>query len=145
MSRRRTGAGAAGAPEPTAHDYRRAADFRAALRGYLRLSERVARANGLTPQRHLLLLMVRGAPDGSESATVGELAERLQLAQNSVTDLAARAVGAGLLSREPSADDGRVVRLRLTREGERRLAAVVAELAAERERLADVLGDGGPG
>ena len=136
MPRRPTPAGSA---TPTARDYRRAADLRAALRAYLRTSERVARANGLTPQRHQLLLMVKGAPDGSEMATVGELADRLQLAQNSVTDLVARAVDAGLLRRESAPDDGRVVRLRLTPEGERRLAGAVAELTAERERLADVL------
>src|SRR5215218_437562 len=54
----------------------RAAEFRAALRKFLRRSERIARKSGLTPQRHLLLLMIKGAPDGSEQSTVTELAER---------------------------------------------------------------------
>jgi hypothetical protein len=35
--------------------------------------------------------MIKGAPDGSEQAAITELAERLQLAQNTVTDLVARA------------------------------------------------------
>ena len=39
------------------------AEFRAALRGFLRTSERNARAAGLTPQRYLLLLMIKGAAD----------------------------------------------------------------------------------
>ena len=47
----------------------------------MRTSERNSRAAGLTPQRYLLLLMIKGAPDGSEQSTVTELAERLQLAQ----------------------------------------------------------------
>ena len=79
--------------------------------------------------------MIKGAPDGSEQATITELAERLQLAQNTVTELVARAEAAGLLARERSGTDGRVVRLRLTEEGERRLAATVAALREDRRRL----------
>src|SRR5919204_3727685 len=86
----------------------RGAEFRAALRRFLRGSERAARASGLTPQRHLLLVMIKGAPDGSERSTVTELAERLQLAQSTVTELVGRAEEAGLVVREPSGLDGRV-------------------------------------
>src|SRR5256886_8391967 len=90
------------------------AEFREALRRFLRRSERVARQSGLTPQRHLLLLMIKGSPDGSEQSTVTELAERLQLAQSTVTELVRRAEEAGLLEREQSSTDGRVAHLRLT-------------------------------
>jgi DNA-binding MarR family transcriptional regulator len=113
----------------------RGAEFRAALRRFLRRSERVARASGLTPQRYLLLLMIKGAPDGSEQSTVTELAERLQLAQSTVTELVSRAEEVGLVEREPSPADGRVAHLRLTEEGERRLARSFATMAAEREQL----------
>ena len=113
----------------------RVADFRAALRRFLRKSERVARASGLTPQRHLLLLMIKGAPDGSERSTVTDLAERLQLAQSSVTELVRRAEEVGLVKREPSSADGRVAHLTLTPEGERRLARSFTSLAGEREEL----------
>jgi DNA-binding MarR family transcriptional regulator len=113
----------------------RVADFRAALRRFLRNSERTARASGLTPQRYLLLLMVKGAPDGSEQSTVTELAERLQLAQSTVTELVSRAEEVGLIEREPSSADGRVAHLRLTEEGERRLARSFSSLAAERSQL----------
>ena len=106
------------------------AEFRAALRGFLRTSERNARAAGLTPQRYLLLLMIKGAPDGSEQSTVTELAERLQLAQSTVTELVSRAEEIGLVERERSSDDGRIAFLRLTDEGERRLAQVVHEQRA---------------
>jgi DNA-binding MarR family transcriptional regulator len=111
------------------------AEFREALRRFLRRSERVARASGLTPQRHLLLLMIKGAPDGSEQSTVTELAERLQLAQSTVTELVSRAEEAGLVSREQSQTDARVAHLRLTDEGERRLEKAFTQLAQERDNL----------
>ena len=113
------------------------AAFRAALRSFLRESELSARASGLTPQRYLLLLMIKGAPDGSETGTVTELVERLGLAQSTVTELVSRAEEIGLVERAPSADDGRVAHLRLTAEGERRLAAAFTRHDVERERLRD--------
>jgi DNA-binding transcriptional ArsR family regulator len=76
------------------------ASFRGALRNFLRASEEIAQSNGLTPRRHLLLLMIKGAPDGSERATIGELTERLALAQSTVTELVKRAEQAGLIERE---------------------------------------------
>jgi DNA-binding MarR family transcriptional regulator len=111
------------------------AQFRAALRQFLRRSERVARQSGLTPQRHLLLLMIKGAPGGSEQSTVTELSERLQLAQSTVTELVRRAEEAGLIEREQSLTDARVAHLRLTAEGERRLALAFTELETERAQL----------
>ncbi len=117
----------------------RAAAFRAALRSFLRTSERVARESGLTPQRHLLLLMIKGSPDGSESATVTDLARRLELAQSSVTELVNRAEALGLVRRERSDVDGRVAHLRLTAEGERRLARAFRELEIERVELRDAI------
>lgn len=83
--------------------------------------------------------MIKGAPDGDERATVTELAERMKLAQNTVTELVARAEAIGLIEREGSPTDGRVVHLGLTDEGERRLAVAVAELRADRENLVAVL------
>ena len=112
------------------------AEFRAALRGFMRTSERNARAAGLTPQRYLLLLMIKGAPGGSEQSTVTELAERLQLAQSTVTELVSRAEEIGLVERERSTDDGRIAYLRLTEEGDRRLAEVFSSNERERHALA---------
>src|SRR5436309_14462686 len=113
----------------------RGAEFRAALRRFLRRSGRIARSSGLTPQRYLLLLMIKGAPNGSEQSTVTELAERLQLAQSTVTELVRRAEEVGLVERETSALDGRVAHLRVSEEGERRLARAVARLTGERDAL----------
>ena len=117
----------------------RVAELRETLRAYLRESELIAQANGLTPQRHLLLLMIKGAPDGSESSTVTQLSTRLRLAQTTVTDLVRRAEDAGLIAREQSADDARVAILRLTSEGERRLARSFRAHEIERTRLRDML------
>src|SRR5438034_8978158 len=106
----------------SAEEVARVAEFRASLRRFLRRSERNARGAGLTPQRYLLLLMIKGAPDHSEQSTVTELADRLQLAQSTVTELVRRAEETGLVERERSEVDGRIAHLRLTPEGERRLA-----------------------
>jgi DNA-binding MarR family transcriptional regulator len=111
------------------------AEFRAALRAFLRRTERIARQSGLTPQRYLLLLMVKGAPDGSEQSTVTELSERLKLAQSTVTELVSRAEETGLIEREQSQTDARVAHLRLTEEGERRLMQAFTGLATERSNL----------
>jgi DNA-binding MarR family transcriptional regulator len=113
------------------------AEFRAALRQFLRRSERVARQSGLTPQRHLLLLMIKGSPGGDEQSTVTQLSQRLQLAQSTVTELVRRAEEAGLIERRQSQRDARVAHLRLTTEGERRLMLAFTELKTERAHLRD--------
>jgi DNA-binding MarR family transcriptional regulator len=117
------------------------AAFRAALRSFLRESEVVARACGLTPQRYLLLLMIKGAPDGSERATVTELVDRLGVAQSTVTELVRRAEEVGLIEREPSQHDGRVTYLRVTREGERRLLHSFTRHEIERQRLREAFAE----
>ena len=125
--------------EPTVEDVMAVAEFRAALRQFQRRSERVARQYGLTPQRHLLLMMIKGAPGGDQQSTVTELSERLQLAQSTVTELVHRAEQAGLVEREQSQRDARVAHLRLTSEGERRLLLSFTGLATERESLREVI------
>jgi DNA-binding MarR family transcriptional regulator len=113
------------------------AEFRTALRRFLRRSERVARQCGLTPQRYLLLLMIKGAPGGREQSTVTQLADRLQLAQSTVTELVRRAEETGLVMREQSQDDARVAHLRLTPEGDKRLMQSFTELSLERAQVRD--------
>ncbi len=121
----------------SAEEAARVADFRAALRQFLRITERNARGAGLTPQRYLLLLTIKGAPDHSEQSTVTELSERLQLAQSTVTELVRRAEEIGLIARARSAADGRIAHLRLTPEGERRLAQSFTSNDSERRTLLD--------
>jgi len=111
------------------------AEFRASLRLFLRRSERTARKWGLTPQRYLLLLQIKGARDGTERLSFTEISERLQLSRNTVTELCARAAEAGLIAREPATHDARVVYLRLTPEGERRLGGAIRDSDALRTEL----------
>lgn len=122
--------------------YAAAAEFRAELRRFLKRSEDCARAYGLTPRQHLLLLQIAGAE--GEQTTVSALVSTLALTQSAVTELVQRAEAAGLVSRMPSADDGRVVHLSLTPTGKERLAAVHEALGAERaqlHRVVESLGD----
>ena len=109
------------------------------LRGFQRRSEQIARRHGLTPRQHLLLLMIKGAPDGSDRATVSGLVRMLQLTQSSVTELVQRAEEAGLVLRDRSSADGRVVKLGLTEEAEARLAASVGEHGDERRLLIELV------
>lgn len=123
-------------------EYRTAAQFRAALRLFLRKSEIAARAAGLTPRQHLLLLQIAGSEGGS--TTVSELVETLALTQSAVTELVQRAEAAGLVRRAGSPSDGRVVDLSLTPEGEVRLGRVHDALGPERaelRRMIDALED----
>lgn len=111
------------------------AEFRAALRQFLRHTETVTARHGLTPQRYLLLLMIKGAADGSCRSTVTQLAERLQLAQHTVTELVARAEESGLIRREASSADRRVTFLKLTAKGDTLLGRAIADLEGDRRHL----------
>jgi DNA-binding MarR family transcriptional regulator len=117
------------------------AELRTALRRFLRTTEICARQTGLTPRQYLLLILVKGAPDGSECATIGQLSERMQLAQSTVTELVARAVSAGLVTAEQSKDDGRVTEVRVAPEGERRMTECFELLGTERQALREALAD----
>lgn len=110
--------------------------FRDGLRRFMRWSEEQARAAGLTPAQHQLLLAIRGH-DGDP--TIGEVAAHLLLKHHSTVELVDRAERAALVRRYPDPDDHRVVRLRLSPKGERRLAALSAVHLTELTRLHDAL------
>jgi DNA-binding MarR family transcriptional regulator len=122
-------------------EIQQAAAFRVALRAFHRETERWTERSGLTPQRYLLLLLVKGAEDGSSRATISELAKRLHLAQSTVTELVNRTAAAGLVQRSPSEADARVVYVELTREGEQRFSEAFEALSDERKRLAAVVAE----
>jgi len=125
---------------PSTEEVQRAAEFRTALRRFERETDRIARGSGLTPRHYLILLLIKGAADGTQRSTVTELVERMSLAQSTVTELVARAEDAGLVQRESSPDDGRVAKLAATTEGERRLTEAFRSLAAERRSLREAIG-----
>lgn len=124
---------------PSDREYARTAQFRAALRRFARVSRDLLANHGLTERQYVLLVLIRGAPDGAARATISELADGLQLAPNTVTELVRRAEAAGLVARVPNEADGRSIYARLTPEGDRRLARAVRALDFERRRLAEVV------
>jgi len=110
---------------PSQSDVRNLARFRYALRKFIYFSEQTARRAGLTPQQHQLLLGVAGFTD-KDSATVGEIAEFLQVRHHSAVGLVDRAEAAGLVRRETGSEDQREVHVSLTTEGSRKLRALTA-------------------
>jgi DNA-binding MarR family transcriptional regulator len=127
---------AASAPV-TKSDYEVLARFRAGLRRFLRFSEQAARAAGLTPQQHQLLLAVKGTP-GREWASIRELADSLQLRHQSVVGLIDRTERLGLTQRRPHPEDQRVVEVHLTAQGEAVLQALTLSHRAELQRMRHV-------
>jgi DNA-binding MarR family transcriptional regulator len=122
----------------TKQDFEALARFRFGIRRYLRFSEEAVRGHGLTPQQYQLLLALKGFP-GREWATVGELAERLQLRHHSTVELVNRAQGQELVDRAAHPDDARVVRVVLTSQGEQVLGELSALHRDELSRMRSVL------
>jgi len=109
-------------------DYRGLADFRYEMRRFLSFSAHAARAAGVEPQQHQLMLALKGLPEGVRPR-IGELAERLQIAHHSTVELANRLSAAGYIRRSGSGADRREVLLALTPKGER----VLRELSLHHE------------
>lgn len=114
--------------------------LRTGLRRFYRWSERQARAAGLTPAQHQLLLAIRGHTD-PRGPTIGEAADYLLLRHHSAVGLVDRAEVAGLVTRTRDLDDHRVVRLALTEQGEQCLERLSTLNLEELERLALKLPD----
>ena len=102
-------------------EYQALAQFRRALRSFLHFSEEAAKAAGLTPSQHQLLLAIRGA-DTPEPPTIGEVADWMKLRHHSAVELVDRAENSGLVIRVPDPNDHRRQRLALTELGRTKLA-----------------------
>src|SRR5712691_12750586 len=125
-------------PGLTQRDFERLLEFRVTLRRFQRWSEDQAQAEGLTHVQHQLLVAVKGYP-GNMPPTVGDVAGYLLLRPHSTVELVDRAEAAGLVERTPDGDDGRVVRVRLTREGDRILQKLTPAHLERLHELATVL------
>src|SRR5665213_4394487 len=111
--------------------YTRLLALRTGLRHFERWSETQARAAGLTPAQHQLLLAIRGHSD-SRGPTVGEVADYLLLRHHSVVGLIDRADEAGLVQRSRDLTDHRVGRVHRTKEGGERGEVASAQHLQER-------------
>jgi len=100
-----------------AAQYRALAELRYQLRRFLTFSEAAARAAGVEPQQHQLLLVLK-ALRPHDRPTVGVVAERLQIQHNSAVELVQRSVERGFVERRTSHEDRREASLRITRAGE---------------------------
>lgn len=109
-------------------------EFRYQLRRFLHFSEEAAKSEGITPLQYQLLLHIRGFP-GRDWATVGELAERLQMKHHGVVALLTRCEEAKLIRRQKSETDRREVEIHLLKDGAKRLERLAALHEAELRSL----------
>lgn len=118
----------------TPTDYQVLAELRYEIRRFLHFSESAARAAGLEPHQHQLMLALKGLP-GDVRPLVGELAKRLQIQQHSAVELANRLEAGGYIQRLRAEQDRREVLLVLTSRGEKVLQKLTLSHRSElRER-----------
>lgn len=127
-------------PRPTQRDFEKLLEFRVALRQFQRWSEIQAQAAGVTHVQHQLLVAIKGHR-GPRPPTIGDLAGYLLLRPHSTVELVDRAEAAGLVERTPDPDDGRVVRARLTADGDVIVRNLTRAHLDRLHDLADVLDD----
>ena len=126
----------------TTQEYQALAELRYRIRRFVREGDAVANASSLEPQQYLLLLMIRGMPEGQE-ATVSNLAERLALKHHSVVELIDRLESHGYVRRTRSREDRRSVLVSLLPRGEKMLEEVaqhrISELRASGATLVNAI------
>jgi len=126
----------------SAVDYRALAEFRYQIRKFLTFSQQAARAAGIDPQQHQLLLAIRGLPEQIKPS-IRAMAERLQIRHHSAVELIDRSVAHGLVERRRDGVDRRQVTIHLTAKGEKLLAELSVhhrdELRTAGRELARVL------
>lgn len=100
------------------------------LRRFLQEGDDTARQAQLEPQQYLLLLAIRGLPEGQE-ATIRTLADRLSLRHHSTVELVDRMEAHGYVRRTRGREDRRQVLVSLQPRGEKLLEQVVQQRIIE--------------
>jgi len=118
------------AAEITTAEYRALAELRYRIRQFVGEGDAIARAAGLEPQQYLLLLALRGLPEGEE-ATIRTRADRLALKHHSAVELIDRMETHGYVRRNRSRDDRRRVLVALLPRGEKLLEQVARDRIGE--------------
>jgi len=119
-------------------DFEHLLELRTGLRRFLRWSEQQAKAAGLTPAKHQLLLAIRGHPDPA-GPTISEIADYLVLRHHSAVELIDRATKDGLVKRSPDPNTKAVVRVTLTPAGTGKLDALAQAHLQEIAHLAPTM------
>jgi DNA-binding MarR family transcriptional regulator len=119
-------------------EFHRLLRLRTGLRRFLHWSEEQARAAGITPAQHQLLLAIRGHA-GHEAPNVGEIADYLALRHHSAVELIDRAEAAGLVMRSSDIVNRSVVHVRLTSLGAEKLDRLSETHLRELRQLAPTM------
>lgn len=125
-------------PDLSLADYRALAELRFEIRRFLHFSEQQARAAGIEPQQHQLMLAIKGLPE-DRKPTIRELAGRLQLRHHSVVELIDRLEAHGAVLRNHCDQDRREVLIALTPEGEQLLRKLTIVHREELENFGPLL------
>jgi DNA-binding MarR family transcriptional regulator len=111
-------------------EYQSMAELRFRIRLFLREGDAAARSAGLEPQQYLLLLAIRGLPEGS-SAKIQALADSLLIRHHSAVELVDRLEKNGYVRRNRGKEDRREVLVSLLPKGQRVLDRVIQQRISE--------------
>jgi DNA-binding MarR family transcriptional regulator len=111
-------------------EYRALAELRYRIRHFIQGGDAAAQRSNLEPQQYLMLLAIRGLPQGAV-ATIRTLAERMALKHHSAVELIDRLESHGLVRRSRSEGDKREVRVSLLPQGSKLLDRVARERLSE--------------
>jgi DNA-binding MarR family transcriptional regulator len=121
-------------------EYRALAELRYRIRHFIQEGDAAAQRSNLEPQQYLMLLAIRGLPQGAV-ATIRTLAERMALKHHSAVELIDRLESHGLVRRSRSEGDKREVRVSLLPQGSRLLDRVARERLSELKASGIALAD----
>jgi DNA-binding MarR family transcriptional regulator len=107
-------------------EYQAMAELRYRLRLFLHEGDATARAAGLEPQQYLMLLAIRGLPEGA-TAKIQSLADSLLIRHHSAVELVDRLEKRGYVRRTRSREDRRQVLVTLLPKGQKVLERVVQQ------------------
>ncbi len=124
----------------TGEGYRQLAEFRYRIRYFLHFSEEAARAKGIEPQQHQLLLAIKGLPP-NDRPNISTLAQRLCLRHHSTVELVDRLEKLGAVRRRDGDEDKREVLVEITRNGETLLRQLSVEIQQELRVTGPALAD----
>lgn len=126
---------AEGTEDISPRQFQALSEFRYQIRKFQHFSEEAARALGLEPQQHQLLLAVKGFDGEGRGPTIGYLSQRLQVRHHSAVELIDRMETRGMVQRRAGERDRRQVIVVLSDAGEQILKDLSAQHIAEIQQI----------